>query len=138
MVDRGLCSEICSPFLLVLCWKRTWFLWDKGQSIHLPPNNQPHTIFMCVAPRTVQPGHCKMVWKTDFGFILFFRFNERKFGCKMWPYFLHSFPRNLQFLPAMFPRSAGGAFPGFYSLPLDKRDKQGSCSQKCSEKDFSR
>lgn len=40
----------------------------------------------------------------------------------MWPYLLPSFPRNLQLLPAMLPRSIGGVFPGFYSLPLDKGD----------------
>lgn len=52
-----------------------------------------------------------MVWKTVSGFILFSRFNERQFRCKMWPCLLHSFPRNLQFLPALFSMSIGGVFP---------------------------
>lgn len=129
------CALLCC---LVLWLEKNLISWDKGQSIHLPLNNQLHTVFRCVAPRTVQPGHCKMVWKTVSGFILFFRFNERKFGCKMWSYLLHNFPRNLQFLPAMFPRSVGGVSPGFYRLPLDKGDKQCSHSQKISKKDFSR
>jgi len=116
-------------------WKRSWFLQDKGNSMasaskHLLTLSL--TLFSGVQ-HAAQSLHClghrEMVWKPISGFIVFCRSNERQFRCKTCPSLLHGCPRNLQFLPAVFSRSAGSVFPASYGLHWDEGDNQSSHSQ---------
>lgn len=124
--EQGSLQQNMVSFSAWYCgWKKNWFLWDEGQSIASASKQPaPHDFRVLQHQEQSSLGTVKWFGKLFLGLYCFFRFNEGQFGCKMWPYLLPSFPRNLQLLPAMFPRSIGGVFPGFYSLPLDKGEKK--------------